>query len=93
IDNEVRRLVVSGYQRAKDIIDEHADGLVRIAEALLEREVLDGNEIKQLIAGVSLPPARSVPKLESGQKPPRLAPEPAPAPVAGLREGENPQPA
>jgi len=93
IDNEVRRLVVSGYQRAKQIIEEHADGLVRIAEALLEREVLDGNEIKQLIAGVPLPPARSVPKLESGQKPPKAAPEPAPAPVAGLREGENPQPA
>jgi len=93
IDNEVRRLVVSGYQRAKQIIEEHADGLVRIAEALLEREVLDGNEIKQLIAGVPLPPARSVPKLESGQKPPKAAPEPAPAPVPGLREGENPQPA
>jgi cell division protease FtsH len=93
IDNEVRRLVVSGYQRAKQIIEEHADGLVRIAETLLEREVLDGNEIKQLIAGVPLPPARSVPKLESGQKPPKAAPEPAPAPVAGLREGENPQPA
>jgi len=93
IDNEVRRLVVSGYQRAKQIIEEHADGLVRIAEALLEREVLDGNEIKQLIAGVPLPPARSVPKLETGQKPPKAAPEPAPAPVAGLREGENPQPA
>ncbi|MGQ9635051.1 MAG: ATP-dependent zinc metalloprotease FtsH [Bryobacteraceae bacterium] len=93
IDNEVRRLVISGYQRAKQIIEEHADGLVRIAEALLEREVLDGNEIKQLIAGIPLPPARSLPRVGSGQKPPQVAPELAPAPVAGLREGENPQPA
>jgi len=93
IDNEVRRLVESGYEKAREIIEEHSDGLVRIAEALLEREVLEGNEIKQLIAGVALAPARTAPKLELEEKPPKLVSEPASPPVPGLREGERPQPA
>jgi cell division protease FtsH len=93
IDNEVRRLVETAYQQAKKIIEDHADGLVRIAEALLEREVLDGSEIKQLIAGVPLPPARTSPRVGGEEKQPKLVPDPSPAPVTGLREGERPQPA
>ncbi len=39
------------YERAKNIIEEHRDALVRIAEALLEFEVLDGEEIGALVRG------------------------------------------
>ncbi len=46
IDDEVRRLIGQGYNTAKGILGEHRDTLVRIAAALLEREVLDANEIK-----------------------------------------------
>ena len=48
--------LIGGYQEAKRIISERAEALVRIAEALLEREVLDGAEVKALIDGGTLPP-------------------------------------
>src|SRR5918996_674802 len=46
IDKQVRGLVDWGYREAKRIINERGDGLVRIATALLEREVLDGAEAR-----------------------------------------------
>jgi cell division protease FtsH len=42
------------YDRARNIIEEHSEALVRIAEALLEREILDGEEVMQLIKGEEL---------------------------------------
>ncbi|MEK6576679.1 MAG: ATP-dependent zinc metalloprotease FtsH, partial [Nitrospirota bacterium] len=50
IDNEVRRLVFENYERAKDIIIKNMNALKGIAEALLEREVLDGQEIDKIIS-------------------------------------------
>ena len=50
IDEEVRSMVDAAYQRAKGVIEKHHDGLIRIALALLEREVLDGDEVHKLIA-------------------------------------------
>jgi len=63
IDEEVRRFVISGYDRAKSILNDHREALIRIAEALLERESLDASEIKLLIAGEPLE-ERRVPKVE-----------------------------
>jgi cell division protease FtsH len=54
IDEQVKKLVEGGYQRAKKIIEERGDALERIAAALLEREVLDGSEVMQLIDGKTL---------------------------------------
>ena len=45
---------MDGYNRAKTILTDNRDGLVRIAEALLERESLDAAEIQQLLAGQTL---------------------------------------
>jgi cell division protease FtsH len=56
IDQQVRKLVDGGYQGAKLIISERQDAMKRIAEALLEREVLDGAEVKALIDGQPLQP-------------------------------------
>jgi len=61
IDSEVRRIVNTGYDRARKVIEEHRDTLERIALALLDREVLDANEIKLVIEGKQLP-ARVVPQ-------------------------------
>src|SRR5205814_10430649 len=55
IDQEVKKFVMTGYQRAKDILGSNREALTRIAEALLEREVLDANEVKLLIEGRPLP--------------------------------------
>ncbi|MGH9567888.1 MAG: ATP-dependent zinc metalloprotease FtsH, partial [Candidatus Angelobacter sp.] len=56
IDTEVRRFVGNGYESAKKVITENRDTLVRIAEALLEREILDANELKLIIEGKPLAP-------------------------------------
>ena len=61
IDSEVRRLVNTGYEKAKSIILENRDAMVRIALALLEREVLDANELKLILEGKQLP-ARVIPQ-------------------------------
>jgi cell division protease FtsH len=54
IDEQVRKLIDQGYSTARKIIEERGDALERIALALLEREVLDGSEVKQLIDGATL---------------------------------------
>src|SRR5262249_54305206 len=54
IDEQVKKLVEQGYERARAIIDKHSDALERVAMALLEREVLDGSEVLQLIEGKEL---------------------------------------
>jgi len=51
IDEEIRRLVTEGEQRARHILDEHLDGLHTVAKALLEYETLSGEEVKALLRG------------------------------------------
>jgi len=66
IDEQVRKLVDTGYARARKLIEEHHDAMIRIAEALLEREVLDGAEVKQLINGETLEAMRTPNNRRSG---------------------------
>jgi cell division protease FtsH len=49
IDHEVKRLVVENYERAKSLITNNMKALKDLAEALLEREVLDAPEIEKII--------------------------------------------
>jgi cell division protease FtsH len=49
IDAEVRRIVLECYQRAKDILSNNLHLLHKIAQALLEKEVLDGPEIDAIV--------------------------------------------
>ncbi len=55
IDREVKAIVLEGYSTAKRIIEGNRDALRWIAAALLEREVLDGEQIAALVRGESLP--------------------------------------
>lgn len=55
IDNEVRRIVTECYERARNLLGKNQDALHRIAEALLERENLNGEELDILMAGGELP--------------------------------------
>jgi cell division protease FtsH len=54
IDVEVKSIVMTGYETARGILEKDADALNRIAEALLEREVLDAAEIAALVRGEPL---------------------------------------
>ena len=56
IDQEVRKLVSTGYATARQLLMDNRETLEKIARALIEREVLDANEIKLLVDGQELPP-------------------------------------
>jgi cell division protease FtsH len=49
IDTEIKRIVLENYDRAKTIIIQHMANLHRLAAALLEKEVLAGEEIDQVL--------------------------------------------
>jgi cell division protease FtsH len=51
IDAEIKRIVSEQYTRAAKTLSERRDALVRIAEALLEHEVLDAEQLNQILAG------------------------------------------
>ncbi|MES1973063.1 MAG: ATP-dependent zinc metalloprotease FtsH [Pseudomonadota bacterium] len=51
IDDEIKRIVEGGLNRAKELLSRHLDQLHALAGALLEYETLSGDEIKKLIAG------------------------------------------
>jgi cell division protease FtsH len=54
IDNEIRFIVNQGYERAKEIIQTHIAILHKLASTLLEKEVLDGNQIEAIIKGETI---------------------------------------
>ena len=90
IDQEVRRLVDSGYNTAKGLLADNKEVLTRIANALLDREVLDANEIKLLMEGKDLPPSKIPSKSDDGVQQ-VLKPEPGRPGIA--KGGEHPAPA
>ena len=51
IDHEVKTIVDQGYDRAKQLLQDHNDELEKLAQALLEYETLTGEEIKKVLAG------------------------------------------
>jgi cell division protease FtsH len=91
IDEQVKKLVSGGYTTAAAILEEKSQALIDIAEALLVREILDGNEVMQIIAGQPLAPVtgskdsedhtQQVIRPDGGRR------------LPGLSEGERPQPA
>jgi cell division protease FtsH len=92
IDAAVQKIVRSAYSEASALIEERSEALVRIAEALLEREVLDGDEVHQLIEGRVLPPVRPIPPGDGGRTQQVVRPEGGRR-ITPLVEGERPQPA
>jgi cell division protease FtsH len=54
IDQEVHRIVTDAAERSHEIISGNVDKLHRLAEALLEREILDGDEIDRILSGQPL---------------------------------------
>ncbi len=56
IDQEVKRLVMENYDRTKRLLTENMVSLKRLAEALLEKEVLDGSDIDNILMQSSSQP-------------------------------------
>ena len=59
IDDEVSRLVSEAYARAEKLIGENRAALERIARALIERETMDGAEVRALLEGPQEPAAEA----------------------------------
>ena len=95
IDREVHAIVSSGYGRARNILETNRDALERVAQALLDREVLDATELKLLMEGKPLPEKPPTPPAAPPvpAKEPQLTLRPEPRPLPGLAKGEKPAPA
>jgi cell division protease FtsH len=64
VDAETRRMIESAYGTAKSILSEHRDTLDLVAEALLLKEILEGEELDEIIREKHIPAHL----LENGQK-------------------------
>ena len=92
VDGEIKRILDEAYAATRTVLEENRPLLESIAEALLERETLDAEDIKRLAEGKELPapaPPPVVPAVEPAAEPaPRrerpiegAGGEPAPAPA------------
>jgi len=86
IDGEVKRFIDNAYNSARDILSNNRDVMTRIANALLEREVLDANEIRLIMEGKELP-ARPTSHDDGGVQ---QVLKPAPGAQPGIVPGERP---
>jgi cell division protease FtsH len=77
IDDEIKLIITGGMERAEKILSENIDDLHALANALLEREILDGEEIDAILRGETLPPQSGRDSGKEGT--PRETPTPPPA--------------
>jgi cell division protease FtsH len=87
IDQEVRRVIESNYQRARGILETHLDKLHAMADALVKFETIDDGQIKEIMDGrPPTPPAGwddPVSSGPSGTAGPGARPAPGIGPAAG----------
>lgn len=91
IDEEVRLIVDTAYERATDVLSTHKDRLMQLAEALVAKETIDSVEFEAMFADLpdrrKEPGGSPTPKLSRQQHrppeedPPAAAPSPEPAPI------------
>ncbi len=102
IDDEIRRIVESAHQRAKDILTEYRETLNTVSEILVRRETIEKAEFEALIDGQAeedVFPEEATPQLPppaapaSDQQPGRDAPRTLPRPgLAGGLEARADEP-
>ncbi len=51
IDAEVKKIINRNFKRTKELLEKHRDELIRVANALLEKEVLTSEELEEVIKG------------------------------------------
>jgi cell division protease FtsH len=56
IDAEIRRILTTSYDKAVDMLTDNIEALHKTSKVLLEREVLDSEELSMLMRGEDLPP-------------------------------------
>ncbi|MBA3498097.1 MAG: ATP-dependent metallopeptidase FtsH/Yme1/Tma family protein [Gemmatimonadales bacterium] len=90
VDDEVKRLVDEAYARASQIIAANRELLDRIADALLERETIDREDLDRLVKDLPLPPRLPPTDLPAPQAsaPTKPGASPARAPLLGTPPAE-----
>jgi cell division protease FtsH len=91
VDDEVKRLVDEAYARATEILSQNRELLDRIADALLERETIDREDLDRLVKNLPLPP-RNLPPADTpapqASAPTKPGAAPARAPLLGTPPAE-----
>ncbi|MCK4411980.1 MAG: ATP-dependent zinc metalloprotease FtsH [Candidatus Eisenbacteria sp.] len=90
IDSEVDKLIGGAYRRAKEILEENVDKLHAVANALLEREILDGEELGRIIGDGE--PSDAAPSSKAPTEQPPQGPEAAGAESDGPAEAPETAP-
>ena len=96
IDDEIRRIVETAHQHAKDLLSEHREILVTTSEILLKRETIEKEEFEALLLGKTEEeafgpdepvggPELPAPPSPASDRPERDVPRPLPRP--GLAGG------
>lgn len=52
IDSEIKNIVLGSYKKVMNLLTEHREQLCLLGEALLDREVLDAGQIKELLSSI-----------------------------------------
>jgi cell division protease FtsH len=86
IDDEIRRIVESAHQTAKDLLTERRENLDTISKILLERETIDAEQFVALLDG------KPEDEVFIDDEEPAQPVEPAPEPERAQREGARPIP-
>lgn len=78
IDAEVKRIIDSAFERGRSLLKKHKKRLDQVAQALLERETITGDELRDIMNGRKLKPLSPPPppQEKSGDKKP-VSPTPA----------------
>jgi cell division protease FtsH len=58
IDHEVKRFITDNYERARGVLMQYKASLEKVAAELLVREVLDGEQVRRIVAGLPLEEAK-----------------------------------
>ncbi|MCY3787704.1 MAG: AAA family ATPase, partial [Gemmatimonadetes bacterium] len=74
IDEEIKGIIGAGYTRAKGLLTQHRQAMEDVVEILFENEVMDGDQLRNLLAehGIELPPR---PKQEAPSDSPTAEPQ------------------
>jgi cell division protease FtsH len=60
VDDEIRELVMRGYEVARQLLEEHRGAVRAMAEELLQHESLDADEIRALLSSCTLSPVAAM---------------------------------
>jgi cell division protease FtsH len=75
IDNEIKKIITTAEKRAEQILTDNIDMLHKLSKELLEREILDSEEIDKIMNGEELPPPLKKEPVEEEKKTEKKADE------------------